>query len=144
MKNLLIISFLLLLGGYGFGQSSYPTIEQYNNSGANKLMFAKDTKEAEQLAKMDIAKGVPFLHLCSGEGAVEVTSDSLFQAWYSVYFYEHGCMCPDKKLVKAYNFIILNYLYQGYEHGFISDMRNDVIGLKGWNRRSDSSHYKLK
>lgn len=53
--------------------------EQLNNSGASKLTFITDEKEAEKMAELDVKNGNPFLLLMGGIAPVIISTDPDFE-----------------------------------------------------------------
>ncbi|WP_406684352.1 hypothetical protein N1F78_01075 [Seonamhaeicola sp. MEBiC1930] len=111
--------------------------EQLNNSGASKLTFISDWKEAKKMAELDIQNGIPFLLLAGGIAPTIIATDPEFEKEYGIYFYEFGCTGPENELIIAYNQVIFEYLNK--EHGKIwkKEVRNDVVGFKEW-RKNDN------
>jgi hypothetical protein len=109
--------------------------EQLNNSGASKLTFVTDEKEAEKMAVLDIKNGNPFLLLMGGIAPVIISTDPGFEKKYGIYFYEFGCTGPENEKIIAYNKIIFEHLNSTKGKKWIKEVRDDVIGFKDWKRK---------
>ncbi len=116
------------------GQSAKPTDDQVNSSGPNKMMFVDSVSTAALLARADIAQKLPFLLLQSGDAPIVYPDDERFQADFKVFFYDFGCISPDRKFVIAYNHIVFNYLTKTYGIKWLKRIRKDVVGLKEFRR----------
>lgn len=123
---------LLLLSLICWGQNPKLTNEQYNSSGAIKLIFVDNIKQADSLAKLDINKGIPFLLLQSGISQVIYTTDSIFEDKYKVYYFESGCTGAEEILASEYNKTIFEFLRSKYGRKWMREIRKDVIGYKKW------------
>tara|TARA_R110000868_G_scaffold155339_1_gene381757 strand:- start:77 stop:526 length:450 start_codon:yes stop_codon:yes gene_type:complete len=108
--------------------------EQLNNSGASKLTFVADEKEAEKMAELDIKNGIPFLLLMGGIAPTIIATDPNFEKEYGIYFFEFGCTGPENEIIIAYNRIIFEHLNSTKGKKWIKDVRDDVIGFKEWKR----------
>ena len=108
--------------------------EQLNNSGASKLTFVTDEKEAEKMARLDIQNGIPFLLLMGGIAPTIIATDPQFEKKYEIYFYEFGCTGPENEILVAYNKIIFEHLNKTHGKDWIKEVRDDVIGFKEWKR----------
>jgi hypothetical protein len=109
--------------------------EQLNNSGASKLTFVTDEKEAEKMAVFDIKNGNPFLLLMGGIAPVIISTDPGFEKKYGIYFYEFGCTGPENEKIIAYNKIIFEHLNSTKGKKWIKEVRDDVIGFRDWKRK---------
>ena len=136
MKSTLITSFLLILSVLSFGQARELTDEDHNSSGAIKLIFETEISRAQELAKQDIEKGIPFLLIQSGIAPVVYTSDSIFENQFKAYYFEQGCTGPNNELMKAYNIEIFKFLDKEYGKKWRKSIRKDAIGFKKWKRRN--------
>jgi hypothetical protein len=132
MKLTSITLFLLTFSVISFGQNRELTDEDYNSSGAAKVILEKKTSRAKELAKQDIEKGIPFLFLQSGVVPVRKPGDSIFESQFEAYYYEQGCTRPDKKFMEAYNIEIFEFLDREYGEKWRKSIRRDVIGFKKW------------
>jgi hypothetical protein len=110
--------------------------EQLNNSGASKLTFVTDKKEAEKMAELDIKNGIPFLLLIGGIAPTIIATDPIFEKKYGIYFFEFGCTGPENEIIIAYNRIIFEHLSSTKGKKWIKDVRDDVIGFKDWKRNN--------
>ena len=110
--------------------------EQLNNSGASKLTFVTDKKEAEKMAELDIKNGIPFLLLMGGIAPTIIATDPIFEKEYGIYFFEFGCTGPENEIIIAYNRIIFEHLSSTNGKKWIKDVRDDVIGFKDWKRNN--------
>ena len=110
--------------------------EQLNNSGASKLTFVTDKKEAEKMAELDIKNGIPFLLLMGGIAPTIIATDPIFEKEYGIYFFEFGCTGPENEIIIAYNRIIFEHLRSTKGKKWIKDVRDDVIGFKDWKRNN--------
>jgi len=135
MKKTIVVILFITQVFLSYSQIKKLTDEDYNKSGAIKLIFVTTNEEVKGLAKLDIEKGLPFLLIQSGIGPVVYATDSVFESNYQVYYYEQGCVGPDIEQMKGYNFEIFNYLTSKYGKKWIHSVRKDVIGLKQWKRR---------
>lgn len=108
--------------------------EQLNNSGASKLNFISDGKEAERMAELDIQNENPFLLLMGGIAPTIIATDPQFEKKYDIYFYEFGCTEPENEIIIAYNRIIFEHLNKTHGKKWIKEVRDDVIGFKKWKR----------
>ncbi|SIS46409.1 hypothetical protein SAMN05421766_1028 [Zobellia uliginosa] len=108
------------------------TDEQINNSGASQLTFITDKQKAEEMAEMDIKNGMPFLLLAGGIAPTIIATDPKFEKDYKIYFYEFGCTGPENELIIAYNKVIFEHLNREFGKKWRKEVRNDVVGLKGW------------
>jgi len=108
--------------------------EQLNNSGASKLTFVVDEKEAEKMAELDIKNGIPFLLIMGGIAPTIITTDPQFEKKYEIYFFEFGCSGPENEIIIAYNKIIFEHLNKTYGKDWMKEVRDDVIGFKEWKR----------
>lgn len=129
MRNFIIFTFLFL-PFFGCAQIIKPTDDQFNGSGASKLIFANNVLKAAELAKSDIEKKIPFLLLQGGIDPVIYPTDNQFQQKYNVYFYEFGCTDLDYTFAAEYNKVIFGYLTQKYGKKWTRNIRTDVIGFK--------------
>ncbi|WP_289056087.1 hypothetical protein [Carboxylicivirga marina] len=112
--------------------------KEINESGANKLIFAKDINEVYRLAKSDIKAERPFLNILGG-AAPSFSIDQLnFEKKFKVYYYRHGDSSPKVEYVIAYNHLILDFIYELHGEKIIKEVSNDVAGIKTWkNKRND-------
>ena len=110
--------------------------EQLNNSGASKLTFITDIKEAEKMAELDIKNGNPFLLLMGGIAPTIIATDPQFEKEYGIYFYEFGCTGPENDIIIAYNRIVFEHLNSTKGKKWIKEVRDDVIGFKEWKRNN--------
>ena len=108
--------------------------EKLSNSGATKLTFITEEKEAEKMAELDIKNGNPFLLLMGGIAPNIMATDPQFESKYGIYFYEFGCSGPDKEIIIAYNKKVFKYLNSTKDKKWIKEIRDDVIGFKDWKR----------
>ena len=132
-----IITILLLTGPIlSFGQAQELTSDDYNNSGAIKLIFETEISRAQDLAKKDIEKGIPFLLIRSGVAPVVYTTDSVFENRFKVYYYELGCTGPNYELMIAYNIEIFKFLDKEFGKEWRRSIRKDIIGFKKWERKN--------
>ena len=140
MKLSLFIIGLLFFSFQSFGQIDEVVISQVpdsimNNSGASKLLFLKDKLKAEELARLDIKNGYPFLNLVSGI-APDFSAEQIdFEKNFNAYYYEHGCISPPIEIAEAYDFIVLDYLDKKYGNNCIDKVRKDVIGFEKWKNK---------
>ncbi|NMD00077.1 MAG: hypothetical protein GYA62_10195 [Bacteroidales bacterium] len=118
-----------------FGQSRVLTDDDFNKSGAIKLTFVTTNEEAIELANNDIKKGIPFILLQSGIAPVVYTTDSIFESKFKAYYYELGCVGHDYELIKAYNFVIFDFLTDTYGKKWRREIRKDAIGLSNGNEK---------
>ena len=109
--------------------------EQLNNSGASKLIFITDEKEAEKMAEMDIENGNPLLLLMGGIAPTIIATDPQFEKQYGIYFNEFGCSGPENDIIIAYNKIVFEHLNKTHGKNWIKEVRNDVIGFKEWKKK---------
>lgn len=135
MKKLNILILFLIQSLFVLGQSRVLTDDNFNNSGVHKLMFATTKEDAIEIAKNDIKKGIPFILLQSGIAPVVYTTDSIFESKFKAYYYEYGCVGPDDKLMKVYNFVIFDFLAEAYGIKWRREIRKDAIGLRQWKRK---------
>ena len=132
-----IITILLLTGPIlSFGQAKELTSDDYNSSGAVKLILETEISRAQELAKKDIEKGIPFLLIQSGVAPVVYTTDSVFENRFNVYYYELGCTGPNDELMTAYNIEIFKFLDKEYGKEWRRSIRKDIIGFKKWEREN--------
>ena len=103
---------------------------QLNNSGASKLTFISDIKEAEKMAALDIENGIPFLLLMGGIAPTIISTDPQFEKKYGIYFFEFGCSGPENEKIIAYNQVIFKHLNKEYGNKWKKEVRKDVIGFK--------------
>ena len=136
MKSTIITIFLITVSLLSFGQTRELTDDDYNNSGAIKLIFETEISRAQELAKKDIEKGIPFLLIQSGIAPVVYTTDSVFENRFKAYYYEQGCTGPDNELMIAYNIEIFKFLDKEYGKEWRKSIRKDVIGFKKWKRKN--------
>ncbi|WP_210463376.1 MULTISPECIES: hypothetical protein [Rufibacter] len=129
MKNLLLV-LLILSSAMAYGQTVKITDEQYNQSGAIKIVFVQSIEEAKELAEEDIRKGLPFLLLQSGISPVVYPTDSEFEETFKAYYYESGCTGPRLEYARAYNQRIFSYLTETHGTKWKRKIRKDVIGFK--------------
>ena len=108
--------------------------EQLNNSGAKKLIFITEEKEAEKMAELDIKSGNPFLLLMGGIAPTIIATDPEFEKEYGIYFYEFGCSGPENDIIIAYNKIVFEHLNSTKGKSWIKEVRDDVVGFKEWKR----------
>ena len=111
-------------------------IGELNNSGASKLTFVTNEKEAEKIAKLDIKNGNPLLLLMGGIAPTLFATDSKFEKKYAIIFHEFGCSGPDNKIIIAYNKIVFEHLNKTHGKHWIKEVRNDVIGFKEWKKNT--------
>ena len=136
MKSTIITILLLKLSLLSFGQSRELTDDDYNSSGAIQLIFETEISRAQELAKTDIEKGIPFLLIQSGIAPVVYTTDSVFENRFKAYYYEQGCTGPDSELMKAYNIEVFTFLDKEYGKQWRKSIRQDVIRFKKWKRQN--------
>jgi len=134
MKKLFFLILLIIQTPFVFGQSRVPTDNDFNKSEAIKLTFVTTKVQAIELAKNDIKKGTPFILLQSGIAPVVYMTDSIFESKFKAYYYEQGCVAPDYELMKAYNFVIFDFLTDTYGKKWRREVRKDAIGLRQWKR----------
>ena len=135
MKKQFILILFIVQTLFVYGQSRVLTDDDFNKSGAIKLTFVTTKKEAIELAKNDIKKGIPFILLQSGLGAVVYTTDSIFESKFKAYYFEKGCVAPDYELMKTYNFVIFDFLTDSYGKKWRREIRKDAIGLSKWKQK---------
>lgn len=135
MKKPILLILFIFQTLFVFGQSRVLTENDYNKSGAIKLIFVTTKGEAVELAKKDIEKGKPFILLQSGISSIVFSTDSTFENKYNVYYYEQGCVGPDYELMKAYNFVIFDFLTNKYGKKWRREIRKDVIGFSEWKQK---------
>jgi hypothetical protein len=136
MKSTIITILLLTVSILSFGQAKELTDDDYNSSGAIKLIFETEISRAQELAKKDIEKGISFLLIQSGIAPVVYTTNSVFENRFKAYYYEQGCTGPDYELMKAYNIEIFKFLDKEYGKEWRRSIRKDVIGFKKWKRKN--------
>ena len=108
--------------------------EQLINSGASKLTFITDKKEAEKMAELDIRNETPFLLLAGGISPTIISTDPQFEKEYGIYFYEFGCTGPENEIMIAYNKLIFEHLNSTKGKKWTKEVRDDVIGFNEWKR----------
>lgn len=99
------------------------------------MTFVTTNEEAIELANNDIKKGIPFILLQSGIAPVVYTTDSIFESKFKAYYYELGCVGHDYELIKAYNFVIFDFLTDTYGKKWRREIRKDAIGLSNGNEK---------
>src|SRR5690349_668922 len=76
MRNIISIAVLAIFFSQScIAQKIKITDEIYNKSGASKLTFIDSLSQATQLAKQDIANGIPFILLQSGISPIKYSTD---------------------------------------------------------------------
>jgi hypothetical protein len=133
MKFITILP-LLILSISTYGQSKRLTNEQINKSGAIKLTFFEDLKQAKDLAKADIANGTLFLLLTSGISPKVFATDGQFEEDYNVNYLESGCTGPSKKFAAEYDKVVFGYLTEKNGKKWMRKIRKDVIGFKDFKK----------
>ena len=136
MKPVLISLILILDISLAWGQARVLSDEDYNKSGAIRLVFTDSVEVAKELAVIDLNNDTPFLFIQSGLAPIVYPTDSIFESTYKVYYYEQGCTAPDAKLMSMYNQEIFEYLDKEYGRIWRRSIRKDVIGFKKWRRRN--------
>ena len=119
-----------------FGQNKKLTDEQYNQSGAGKILYAKNTQEAEKLAESDLKLNIPFLIVHGGIAPIVYPTDKEFEKLYGVHYYILGCETPGYEILDAYNNVILNYLCVTHGKVWKKTIRKDVTGLKVFKKKN--------
>lgn len=119
---------------FGLAQSGKPSIESINASGAVRISFVQNQKEAEKLAETDLDNGIQVLFLQSGIAPVTYTTDELFENKYKVYYYEFGCISPEHSFVKAYNNQVFIFLDKKFGKDWRKKIRKDIIGFKEYKK----------
>lgn len=135
MKSTIITIVLLKVSILSFGQARERTKDDYNNSGAKKLIFEREISRVQELAKNDIEKGIPFLLIQNGIEPAVYTTDSVFENRFKVRYYEYGCTGPRTELINAYNNEIFIFLDKEFGKEWRKSIRKDVIGFKNWKRK---------
>jgi len=128
MKSTFQIAFILFTLCC-FSQSGLSD-EEYNRSGAAKILSVQNAKEAESLAKEDLKAKTPFLFIQGEIASVKYPTDDQFKKAYGIYYHDFGCVAIDSKISTAYNNVIFNYLTATYGKKWMKTIRKDVIGLK--------------
>ena len=134
MKPTILTILLLTVASLSFGQTGELPFDEYATSGAKKLIFESEISRAQELARNDIQRGIPFLLVQSGIAPRVYTTDSLFENRFKVYYHELGCTGPDEELINAYNIEIFIFLDKMYGKEWRKSIRKDVIGFKSWKR----------
>lgn len=132
MKSAVLILILTVQCLISFGQTRVLTDDDFNTSGAIKLIVAIDISEAKDFAQQDINKGTPFLLIQSGDAPVVFNTDDEFEKKFQVYYFDQGCIGPDPGLMEVYNIEIFKYLDEEFGKKWRKSIRKDVIGLKEW------------
>lgn len=128
--KLLIFVLLVLLSAMANGQKVSVSDEQYNQSGAIKIIFVNSVEEAAELAEQDIKKGLKFLLLQSGISPSAYPTDNKFEQDFKVHYYDSGCPGPKIEYAKAYNQRVFFYLTENFGKKWKRRVRKDVIGFK--------------
>lgn len=134
MKFITILP-LLILSAFTYGQSKRLTDEQINKSGAKRLIFVENLRQAKDLAKADIADGIPFLLLASGISPKVFSTDSQFEKDYNVNYLESGCTGPSEEFAVEYDKVIFGYLTEKNGKNWTRKIRKDVIGFKDFKKQ---------
>lgn len=130
----IFVFFILFSIQFGLAQSGKPSIELINESGAVRISFVQNQKEAEKLAKTDLDNGILVLFLQSGIAPVTYITDEIFENKYKVYYYEFGCTSPEHSLVKTYNNQVFIFLDKKFGKGWRKKIRKDIIGFKEYKK----------
>ena len=133
MKFITILP-LLIVSISTYGQSKKLTDEQINKSGATKLTFVENLKQAKDLAQVDIANGTAFLLLAGGISPKVFATDSQFQEDYNVNYLESGCTGSSEKFAVEYDKVIFGYLTEKNGKKWMRKIRKDVIGFKDFKK----------
>ena len=94
---------ILVLPALAFGQSSNSRDKLVNQSGAIKVKFANNPKEASELANLDIKQGTTFILLKNTFSPVVYNTDKKFERKYNTRYLESGCTGPAEELAAEYN-----------------------------------------
>ncbi len=135
MKKLFLFILTIIHSFFIYGQSKALTDADFNTSGASKLTFVTTKAEAIELAKNDILKGIPFILLQSGIAPTVFQTDTVFENKFKIHYYEYGCVGPDFEIMKAYNFVIFNFLTEYYGKKWSQEIRKDAIAIRQWKRK---------
>ena len=133
MKTLFITFIITFFIQLSFAQEIILSNADYNGSGAAQLMFV-DCKRADSLFQRDLQRNTVFLLLQGGIAPTIRSGDIAFQNKYKVYFYDFGCSGPNQECMERYNFLAFTYLRKKYGKAWIKEIREDVIGLKDWEK----------
>jgi hypothetical protein len=125
-----IIILLMLSSEMAFSQAVKITDEQFNQSGAVKLIYIDSKEAATEIAENDIKNGLPFLLLQSGISPVSYPDDYKFEETFEVHYFDLVCTGPKQEYVIAYNKRIFSYLSESFGSKWKRKVRKDVIGLR--------------
>ena len=133
-----ILSILLLISSFTFGQNRELTDDEYNNSTVGKITFVnpKTCEQIDDWIKSDFDNNNVYLFLQGGIAPVEYTTDKNFENKYGIYFFDFGCVPPSEKCVIEYNSKVFDYLEKTYGEKWKKEIRDDVIGFKEWKKKS--------
>jgi hypothetical protein len=136
MKTKLTILLLVIVSQFTFGQHRKLTDKEMNNSTAIKIRYV-DTlhcTQIDELFKNDIKSKTIFLFLQGGIEPIVYSTDKKFEKKYGIYFQDFGCISPNYKCIIKYNYKVFDYLTMKYGEKWKKEIREDVIGLKEWNK----------
>jgi len=138
MKHPLVILFLLsAICQCTYGQSRKLTDRELNESTGHKLLFA-DTSTCGELnkwVKSDIDNKTIFLFLRGGIAPIYISTDSIFENKFNIYYYDFGDTGPpDDKCIIMYNKQVFEYLTHNYGSIWLRTIRKDILGLSEWEK----------
>lgn len=131
-----MMTVIMILSSFVYGQVKQPTDADFNKSGAAKLLFTTSVDEVKKLALNDIKNNHSFLLLQSGISPVIYQDDQFFEENFKVYYTDYGCSGPSQEVMKQYNYTIFNHLDKKYGHRWRKEVRKDVIGFKKWRKNN--------
>lgn len=113
-----------------FAMFSQTEVIPLKPEGPSRIRFVESPKEAEALARQDIAQKTPVLYLQGGFAGIAFTAaDKKFEQKFHVKYVDLGCVGPDSKITGAYNTIIFTQLSKDFGKSWQNEIRNGVIGF---------------
>ena len=136
MKNQFLFLFLLF-STFCIGQNEKISFDQQiDSSGAIKLRFAKNVKEAQEIAKNDILKQFIVLYISDLKFTNITRKDRKFEKKYNSYYSIAGCLTGKLEFIEAYNHEIFEYFTKKYNKEWIYEIKKDVIGLENYKAKN--------
>jgi hypothetical protein len=108
------------------------------------LTFVENVGKAKEIAIQDISNNKIKLLLAGGIGPVIYFDDVNFEKRYQVSYFDYGCNPPKSDVIIAYNCVIFDYLKKKYGVKWTLEVRDDIIGLKGWEKKNNITKLRRK
>jgi len=139
------ITLVILLFGISFMLSFGQEVEQevidsifiHSDSPSEfRLKMLENCENANFIAKQDIEKNQIKLFIVGGIAPVFCLTDPDFEKKYQVSYHDYGDLPAKEDCMYNYNSRVFEYLSKKYGKSWKKEIREDVFGLKEWNRKN--------